>query len=329
MLASEPIEPQDPVQGVGAVRRRWLVWAGVALALVCLLGLGVFGVVASRSCTSCHDRDAFKAGTQASPHAGVECRSCHISPGVLGEAVFAVQRPLHAFFPVGRAADRDAAKVPDSRCEACHEKVLQGVVVSNGMRIDHAKCAANASCTECHSSTAHGSATRWVRSYDMDRCLECHAATGNVKCDLCHQGKNRSARVKSSTFAVTHGPKWKTTHGMGDAATCTVCHKAGDCVDCHGVGVPHEPKFVEAHASYATQPKAKCASCHKEAFCDSCHGTEMPHQAGFTPQHPTLAKKQPDLCKRCHEASDCTTCHAKHVHPGGAIGATSPKGGGK
>ena len=80
-------------------------------------------------------------------------------------------------------------------------------------------------------------------------------ASDNVGCDLCHQGRDAAARVKSSAFAVTHGPKWKTTHGMGDIATCTVCHAASDCADCHGAGVPHEPNFVDVHSSYAAQPR--------------------------------------------------------------------------
>jgi hypothetical protein len=193
--------------------------------------------------------------------------------------------------------------------------------------MNHAACAIAASCTDCHSSTAHGSATPWVRSYDMDGCLKCHIKSGKVGCDLCHQGKDVRARVKTSVFAVTHGPKWKTTHGMGDTATCGVCHVASDCADCHGPGVPHEPKFVDVHASYAVQPKAKCASCHKESFCIACHGTEMPHPTGFTPQHAEDAKKQPELCERCHESSDCTDCHRKHVHKGGAINAPAVGGG--
>jgi hypothetical protein len=336
MRGTDSSESQDPTQGASALRtdsaarnRRRLVWAAVGLAVVCVLGLRVFGVVGPKPCTSCHDLGVFRAETQASPHASVDCRRCHQPPGVVGEAVFALQRPLHAYFPRTRPADREAAAVPDQRCSACHEKALQGVVVSNGIRMNHASCAATAACTECHSSIAHGKATRWVRSYDMDVCLECHMASDNIECDLCHEGRDTAVRVKSSAFAVTHGPKWKSTHGMGDTATCTVCHTAGDCADCHGAGVPHEPKFVDVHASYAAQPNARCASCHKDAFCNSCHGTEMPHPAEFTPRHSTEAEKQPGLCTRCHAASDCTNCHLKHVHPGGASGKPVPPGGGR
>jgi len=340
MLVVHSIESRDPVEGDTAIRtairtsagvanhRRRIVWVIVGLVVACSIVLGAFGVVGSKSCVSCHNRGAFRAQTQASPHASVDCRRCHLSAGAVGEAVFALQRPLHAFARA-RTADREAAQVPDARCSVCHAEAQEGVVVSNGLRMNHASCAANASCTDCHSTVAHGSATRWVRSYEMDGCLECHMASDNVACNLCHEARNAADRVKFAAFAVTHGPKWKTTHGMGDAATCNVCHKAGDCAECHGAGVPHEPKFVEVHATYAAQPAARCASCHKAAFCSSCHGIEMPHPTGFAPQHSTISKKNPELCVRCHAKSDCTNCHVKHVHPGGTTGAAALPGGGQ
>jgi hypothetical protein len=336
MLATRPIESSDPAQDATATLaartsrdRRRIVWAVVGLASVFVLALGVAGVVGRRPCASCHDRGAFQAQTQASPHADVDCRACHMSPGAVGQAVFAVQRPLHAYFPQARTADRDAASVPDSRCRACHAKALEGVVDSNGVKVNHASCATKASCTDCHSSTAHGSATQWIRSYDMDACLECHMASRNMACNLCHLDRKVAASVASSASPDSHGPKWKTTHGMGDAATCNVCHKAPDCAECHGAGVPHEAKFVGAHASYAAQPTQRCASCHNNAFCDSCHGTQMPHPAGFTQRHAAAAKEQPGLCKRCHAESDCTNCHAKHAHPGGTAGKAVPGVGGR
>ncbi len=72
-------------------RRRWSCCACSSLR--------VFGVIGPKPCTSCHDRDAFRAQTQASPHADVDCRRCHVPAGALGQVVFALQRPLHAYFP--------------------------------------------------------------------------------------------------------------------------------------------------------------------------------------------------------------------------------------
>ncbi len=272
MVETDSVESGDSEQGrstprnaVAASRRRRIVSAAIGLAVVGLLVLRVVGVIGPKPCASCHDRGAFRAQTQASPHAGVECRRCHVPSGAIGEAALALRRPLHAYFEVGRVANRDAAAVPDDRCAACHETALQDVVVSNGIRMNHASCAAGASCTDCHSATAHGSATQWIRSYDMEACLVCHMASDNTACDLCHQGRQAASRVSVASFGVTHGVNWQTTHGMGDVSTCTVCHESSDCAECHGAGIPHEPEFVSVHASYAARADAQCESCHQDA----------------------------------------------------------------
>jgi len=329
MIGIDSLGPEDSVRDVSATRRRpRFAWVAAGLLLVSALGFAGVGLAGPTSCASCHDDGAFRTQTQASPHAAVECTSCHVGPGVLGQAVFALQRPLHRYVPLSPSAARDAAAVSDSRCEACHADALQGVSAAGGIRIKHTTCASALPCTECHSSTAHGSATKWLRSYDMEGCIECHAASKNTRCDLCHDGQPAAARVKSVAFAVTHGPNWQSTHGMGTATTCIVCHAVGDCAECHGTGVPHEAKYVEVHASDAVQGEARCASCHEDEFCTSCHGTVMPHPAGFTQRHMADAK-QSELCARCHDESDCTGCHLKHVHPGGVTSSTSPKTGGQ
>lgn len=305
-----------------AVRSRFtrlqVAWLLLGLVFVIAVGLIATGVVGPRPCASCHSRGVFGAKTQASPHAGVGCRRCHAPQGYGGELSLVLHQSFRG--PSGRLGDvnRDDAAVPDSRCQTCHSADIRGVVVSGGIRMNHSSCAKSA-CTDCHATTAHGSATSWPMSYDMDGCLECHVANRNVGCNLCHAEHDAAERVNISTFSVTHGPQWRATHGMGDNTTCTVCHSARDCDGCHGVGVPHEPGFVDTHSTYAVESSAKCRSCHQDAFCTSCHRTAMPHPAGFTSRHSREAKKDSRLCRRCHTTSDCETCHTLHVHPGGAI----------
>ena len=306
--------------------RRRIIWSIAALIVISLLGLGVFNAVTLPGCASCHERDGFRAATEASAHAKVDCASCHVPADAAGRIAFSLRQPLHMFLPTSRGAERDAAAVPDARCLRCHAKVLTTVSATVGVRIAHKTCAAGAACTDCHSATAHGTATSWVRTYEMDRCLVCHVTDAQTKCDLCHEGRTRERRALSGGFAVTHGPQWRSTHGMGDPATCSVCHDAGDCVRCHGPGLPHGAAFLETHAEVAAARGAKCASCHAESFCDACHRTPMPHPAQFTAGHARSAAEQPATCKRCHAESDCTTCHAKHVHPGGAVGGARPSG---
>ncbi len=312
-----------------AARRR-LIWAAPAILVALIILAGGYYAVALPGCASCHGKGEFAEQTQASAHAAVECRSCHVPTAALDRVGFGFRQLFHMVLPLDRGTDRDAAAVPDARCVVCHDKLDTKTSTSNGLRIRHSSCAEGSSCSACHSATAHGTATTWLRVYDMDTCLECHVSQSSVKCDLCHEGRATERRIKSGTFAVTHGPDWQKTHGMGNAATCTVCHTAATCDKCHGPGLPHDAKFIEKHAEFAVQPDAKCSGCHERSFCNDCHGTEMPHPAGFTKTHEKTSDADPAACKRCHSDDDCKTCHEMHVHPGGAIGTlgnTSTGGG--
>ena len=301
---------------------RRVAWAAAAVLVVAALAFSLINAVLLPGCESCHTAAPFRAATAAAPHAKVDCRACHVAPGLVGRLAFSVGEPFHMSAGVIGGARRDAASVPDSRCLVCHEDIMDGDTISDGLRITHKSCAAGASCSDCHSATAHGEATSWLRVYEMDQCLACHVSQGRTKCDLCHEGRDAASRIESPTFRVTHGAQWRTTHGMGDGSTCVVCHGTGDCVQCHGPGVPHGQDFVQLHPRDARRTDAKCDGCHDKSFCDSCHGTPMPHSKAFTKGHAKSAGSDPDLCKRCHAAEDCTVCHDKHVHPGGVIGGT-------
>ncbi len=309
--------------------RRKTIWSIAILVVAAVLVLGAFNAAGLPRCTSCHDQDSFRAATAAGVHATVDCRSCHMPAGPIDRVAFSLRQPLHMFIRVSVGAERDAAAVPDSRCLACHEDVLTTMVTANGIRIPHESCAVGVVCSDCHSATAHGDATPWVRTYDMERCFGCHIANKQTACGLCHEERSPATRIESGTFAVTHGAQWRTTHGMGDAATCTVCHQQDDCAGCHGPGVPHGADFVLTHAANSTRADAKCATCHSASFCDDCHGTPMPHSKQFTRDHAKTAAVEPAACERCHADSDCTTCHVKHIHPGGAIGDVPAEGGGR
>jgi hypothetical protein len=325
-----PIARQRPVQNASSpgLRPR-IIWSTAALLVIAVLTLGAFNASSLRRCGSCHDRPGFREATAASAHATTDCRSCHVPTGSIDRLAFSLRQSVHMLIPITGGVERDAAAVPDVRCLACHEDVRAGVVASNGVRFSHASCAVDSSCSDCHSATAHGVATSWVRSYTMDGCLSCHIPEKQTACDLCHDGRRPASRIKSGTFAVIHGAQWRTTHGMGDSTTCVVCHQEDDCLECHGPGLPHGAHFIEVHADYSRKGGAKCSGCHATSFCDTCHGTPMPHTAQFTVSHAKTAKAQPAMCTRCHADPDCTTCHLKHVHPGGAIGGTSTRGGGK
>lgn len=309
--------------------RRLAVWLVAVVPVVVLLGGGMYYGVQLQDCSSCHTEHEFTSATMASSHASVECGSCHGANGPVGRLNFAISH-LGQMVTGSAETKRDVASVSNANCLSCHDQVIAQPVTASGINIDHALCAENTACTDCHSAVAHGEQTSWLRVYDMETCLSCHAKQAATNCDLCHAGRRPANRIASGVFAVTHGPQWEKTHGMGDSATCSVCHTAATCESCHGVGLPHDANFMKEHSTFATDDKAKCSSCHTERFCSDCHGLAMPHPNKFVREHAQEARDDRELCNRCHVSSDCMTCHEKHVHPGGAIGAlTGTSGGGE
>lgn len=291
------------------------------LSTLAVLAAGTVGFVGQPACTLCHTNTAFVAATTSSSHAGSDCASCHVAPGLIDRSTFGFAHVGAVVASGGSARDRDLAYVPDDRCLRCHDDVTERPSASKGIRISHLSCATDSPCTSCHSAVAHGTQTSWLRVYDMETCLGCHATQAVSECDTCHDGRPAEDRITSGVFAVTHGERWRETHGMGNSSTCTVCHSAASCEGCHGAGLPHDAEFIRTHSEIAGQRTARCETCHAQTFCDDCHGTAMPHSNSFTRTHAKPGSDDRKLCDRCHVESDCVNCHVKHVHPGGAIGA--------
>jgi hypothetical protein len=298
---------------------RAVVWslAGMVVALVLLLGVTA---VALPGCTRCHRDPVFVEQTAKSAHPDVDCVRCHVQPGPAQQLAYA----YHLIFGMGlRVAPVNSgpiAGIADTTCLSCHEPVMKQVVTVNGLSIQHADCAKGRLCTDCHSQTAHGAAVKWARTPQMNQCLDCHATTKvRSDCTMCHAERSQERRVQTGEWAVTHGPNWKKTHGMGSLPTCASCHANDFCVRCHGIPLPHNADFLRTHPVSALANPKDCSVCHKQTFCTNCHGIEMPHPAAFTPAHSTIVRAQGTaVCYRCHVPDDCTNCHAKHVHPGGA-----------
>lgn len=299
-------------------RRRNVTIAAVLL-LTPLVALAVWiGIDATfmPGCASCHLTAEFGQQTSASAHSTVECASCHGGSTVLSRVEFGANQVLGMHLSVVEV-DPTLAAVGADRCNACHAQVSAGITEANGLRVKHSVCGTGQTCTDCHSTTAHGSAVSWPRTVTMEMCYDCHAKTeGPTECDTCHTDRLPSERVSSSTFQVTHGPNHEQTHGMGRMSTCTPCHDESKCEGCHGSGVPHDARFLSRHGKLALGSDAKCTSCHLKQFCNDCHGTQMPHPDTFMAKHPDLVEQfGQDSCNRCHAEPDCTECHVKHVHP--------------
>src|SRR5450759_1491220 len=293
------------------------------MLLVALL-LGVTAATLP-GCTVCHRSAKFVVQTAQSAHAKIACARCHVEPGVATRVVYAYHLVFGMTLQLEPVSSGPVAGITNSTCLSCHQNVMKRVVNVNGLSIDHSKCSKGRLCTDCHSQTAHGTAVQWASTPEMNQCLDCHAsAKVRSNCNTCHVGRTVQERVRTGEWIVTHGPSWKTTHGMGDLKTCVACHPDNYCVQCHGMSLPHDSDFIRTHPTQALSQRKDCDVCHKQTFCDDCHGLQMPHPASFTPAHSSIVKKQGStVCLRCHVEDDCTKCHEAHVHPGGATKAPS------
>lgn len=273
------------------------------------------------NCDTCHLTGDMETQTAQAGHVDVPCSSCHVGEGVVSRLTYSFRDPAHLTAILGLSG-RGIAAVDDGSCLNCHELLYDGPVTAQGITVVHETCAAGSTCTDCHSTTAHGEAVRWPRIYSMEQCLSCHSSSMDVsECDTCHAGRRPRDRTAGGTWAVTHGPNWRSTHGMGDPLTCGACHPTDFCGGCHGAGLPHDSGFMSRHARIAQDPEAQCDSCHQRSFCDDCHGVAMPHPEDFARQHAAIIERQGDEdCRRCHGERDCVQCHELHVHPGGSIG---------
>ncbi len=301
---------------------------GLALAfalLVCVIAVA-YTTVALPGCAGCHFKvSGFEEQTSSTVHAsaGTTCVDCHVaSDHVLSRTKFGFYETYGMWVRFLDPTATDVTAVKDDRCLACHADVMDKTLEVRGLRIIHESCSAGRACVDCHSEVGHAAATSWSRIASMNDCTSCHRVQNiSLECETCHTGKVEIERSSRPEFAVTHGPTWQQTHGMGQMGSCSVCHTEAKCGKCHGPGVPHAQNFILDHAEISQRDDAECLACHDNSFCYSCHLTDMPHPRTFVQSHSSTVNKDGDAsCLRCHAESDCSTCHVKHVHPGGAVG---------
>lgn len=318
-------------------RGLWISAIVLAVAAV----LFVVGSSSPKFCGACHAMRPYVESHANSTHTGASCYDCHLAEGnwSLVEHKAAEFFRMYPTALLGRARDGlpgPASEVARARCLECHGEGQDVAALVGGLRILHSTCSPSpASCDECHSAVPHGAEVRWIREPVMEDCVGCHAELGApLDCDTCHAAKIETERLATGPWSVTHGPQWRTTHGLGDVRTCVACHTPSKCAGCHGVELPHPRDFPNEHGTLAISGLQDCLVCHdKPSFCDDCHGIEMPHPKTFRPEHSSITTDTSDpSCLGCHRESDCGECHIRHTHPGrtdGTLGAGLPTAGGQ
>ncbi|HLF41291.1 MAG TPA: NapC/NirT family cytochrome c [Acidimicrobiia bacterium] len=258
----------------------------------------VFGFVALRAanrisesptfCNRCHEMDWQVKSLAASPHQNAACVDCHSGPGAFGWFQHAASG-LRSFAGhlVGKEPEA-AAEVRDTWCLTCHADILTRELALADTRVAHKAFAATGQrCVFCHRDLVHG---------PEGRILDAEGEGGT--------GVRRGRAVR----APPDGPPVVTPVGE---RTCTTCHQASTCEDCHRVPMPHAPDWLTTHGR---ENPHVCARCHEQPrFCDTCHGTEIPHPPDWAVAHAEKTP-EPERCVRCHEQKQCAVCHDQHQH---------------
>lgn len=268
-------------------------------------------------CKTCHYKD-YQSWAK-SPHRKVTCNFCHQQSGILGMGIERVKiLRMVAAGSTGLYGRPVTAEVDREQCRLCHLDVESKIVVKNAVRASHKEFVQKGwQCTECHNTVAHNGVVPKEEFATMEKCLECHnLEKASTRCDLCHlENVERERRVQKDVWRVTHGPSWRSIHGMGNLSNCSVCHGEEYCVRCHKIGLPHSEAWMVAHGKVSLQAPDSCTQCHQENLCKSCHQIEMPHPAGFLPEHSKIAKDRGEgFCLKCHMKASCDLCHARHIH---------------
>ena len=253
-----------------------------------------------------------------SAHPSVKCIVCHMTSGRLGilpDGIALQRRALRSVFRVVP----QVTTVDDTACLKCHSRIRAGVSVARGIRVQHADFIEKA-CSECHGGVGHVVENRRYALPEMDACMSCHTASAQEVsgCTMCHSTQSqRERRDTDTSWRVTHGPEWKSTHGLGELQTCSTCHAADFCVECHGTPLPHTSDWSVVHGHGLTsKTREKCTTCHEPTWCDTCHGIDMPHPPSFLPDHGQLATSAgKEACARCHAQAGCDDCHLRSAHP--------------
>ncbi len=308
----------------GAVRRRLAVRRGVTVALAVVVGwvamtAGLGALSRTRDmCTSCHEMRPYALAAAASTHSSIQCIVCHQTAGTLGVVPDGIALQRRALSTV-LGATPQVTTVDDAPCLTCHAQIRTGVITARGTRVQHAEFI-DKPCGECHGGIAHAIQNRRYVVPEMDSCMGCHTASASEVsgCTMCHSSTSQRVRRETdSSWRVTHGPAWRTSHGLGELKTCRTCHAADFCVRCHGTPLPHMPDWRAVHGKgLSAEGRDACATCHEPTWCDSCHGVEMPHTLVFFSQHgPVVDELGQDKCLRCHALAGCEDCHLRARHP--------------
>jgi len=186
---------------------------------------------------------------------------------------------------IGQAADR---------CEECHEKSF----------MKDAKIPARAT----HDSF-------WYRDHGP------YAKDQNNNCESCHQEDNDCFDCHKAGFADEQGmlnihrSDYRVTHPISaraDNRSCTVCHEASFCTDCHDDFAPEDLAFESHRRGWSNiETGGGPHILMDETQCDICHSGSVLPTHDWTDSHAREARRSLPTCQACHPNADvCLKCHS-------------------
>ena len=334
-IVSDETEQETPVRH-GHARPSSRPWRQGALAIAFMLLVLAAAVLTDvvtaspRLCSSCHEIQVRARSWERSPHAGVQCVSCHQAPrawydlpGRLVDRVRLLGGDI-VKHTAGRYRDpidyriAGAAPMPDAVCLQCHTVDRKA---TSGFRIiiDHpAHAKRNGSCVSCHIRTAHPIANRSVALSLMTTCFNCHGTAKTAKapgrCSLCHPSGYvlRPASHKKAPWPAPHGKL-----AIADLKQCEMCHTKSTCDGCHGIEMPHPMGWAQTAHGVAAKVRGRgtCTPCHQGApdMCTMCHHESYkPGEGPWVQQHAKDAERRGiPYCLKCHSQLECVRCHEK------------------
>ncbi|MBE0475820.1 MAG: NapC/NirT family cytochrome c [Coriobacteriia bacterium] len=159
-------EAREPGAGRPATwGRGLLIWLGVGVLLIALVGGGFYVTEQPRFCSGrvCHEMGPSYDAWARSPHPEVGCTECHAAPGPVGFLKAHVVDGLRdVWVHVTERPDRitEASPVPGSRClHRCHREQFEAFergarrAVENPLPARHPDRGSD--CAECHYDEIH------------------------------------------------------------------------------------------------------------------------------------------------------------------------------
>jgi hypothetical protein len=314
---------------------------------------GQTGVLAGGTCADCHTEDhTLRPVTHVKdwkerPHALAsfgnvnQCVLCHEAPKDCDEC-HATEAPDVPPMPsiylrvLPTKPEQPSVFVdPDdppsaAQCAFCHrdfDDIKPGRIIfthENHLERDY-------KCTVCHPRFSHQPAG--IEYNSMQACYRCHGLThasqGEVATEKCEDCHPKEFPLEPADHTVAYKSGEHNEQALEAGASCTMCHKADFCVECHKGGtkladgklgvkvVPEDhrkPEWMTTHGGLYLGQEGQCGVCHDSPSCQRCHQTTMPHPTTWLEVHAKGNGSLADDCNVCHQDRQaCQECHHSSV----------------